>query len=135
MFKRWLISTNHKDIGTLYILTGGWGGLVGTSLSSLIRIELSSRGSFFVGDHTYNVIVTAHAIFIIFFIVIPVAIGGFGNWFLPIIISVIDISFPRLNNLRFWLLVPAMFCILFFLLLMRLGLEQVELFIPLFQGF
>ena len=77
--------------------------MVGTRLSSLIRLELSTRGSFFVGDHLYNVIVTAHAMFIIFFIVIPIAIGGFGNWFLPIIIRVIDISFPRLNNLSFWL--------------------------------
>jgi len=80
-------------------------------LSRLVRLELRTTGSFFLRDHLYNVVVTAHAIFIIFFIVIPISIGGFGNWFLPIILGVKDIRFPRLNNFRFWLIIPSVFII------------------------
>lgn len=80
---------------------------MGASLSSIIRLELSSLGSFLNRDQTYNTVVTAHAVFIIFFFVIPVAIGGFGNWMLPLMLSCPDISFPRLNNLSFWFLPAA----------------------------
>nr|YP_009257644.1 cytochrome c oxidase subunit I [Aglaiogyrodactylus forficulatus]ANH20407.1 cytochrome c oxidase subunit I [Aglaiogyrodactylus forficulatus] len=108
----WLFTLDHKRIGFIYTLIGIWAGFIGLGLSLIIRLNLWYPYYNLVPYEVYNYVITSHGIVMIFFFLMPVLIGGFGNYLLPLLLSIPDLNLPRLNALSAWLLVPATICVM-----------------------
>ena len=112
-FTRWFMSTNHKDIGILYIFTAALFGFIAVAFTVYMRLELMEPGVQYMlldgepNGHLWNVMITGHGILMMFFVVIPALFGGFGNYFMPLMIGAPDMAFPRMNNLSYWLFVAG----------------------------
>ena len=123
-FTRWFMSTNHKDIGLLYLIVAGLTGFISVCFTVYMRLELMEpgvqymclEGARFIADstaactpngHLWNVMITYHGVLMMFFVVIPALFGGFGNYFMPLQIGAPDMAFPRMNNLSFWMYVAG----------------------------
>ena len=123
-FTRWFMSTNHKDIGILYLFTAGLMGLVSVLFTVYMRMELMEPGVQYMclegarltpaavadctpNGHLWNVLITGHGILMMFFVVIPALFGGFGNYLMPLQIGAPDMAFPRMNNLSYWMYVAG----------------------------
>ncbi len=125
-WKRWVYSTNHKDIGTMYIVLSLIAALIGGLMSWYIRLELAAPGIQLTDNaQFYNVMVTAHGFIMVFFVVMPAMIGGFGNWFVPLMIGAPDMAFPRMNNISFWLTAAG---------LLLLSLSALGALLPALEG-
>ena len=138
-FARWFMSTNHKDIGTLYLIFAIFAGIIGGGISGIMRLELAEPGIQYMGwwveflgggpesfdknGHMWNVFISAHGLIMVFFMVMPAMIGGFGNWFVPLMIGAPDMAFPRMNNVSFWLTVAG-FCSIMFSMFVPGGIGQ-----------
>lgn len=107
----WLFTLDHKRIGVIYSLLGLWGGFLGLSLSFMIRLKLTEPYYNLISPEVYNYIITNHGITMIFFFLMPVLIGGFGKYLLPLLLGLPDLSLPRLNALSAWLLLPSSLCL------------------------